>query len=57
MVMVYPGQLTHDMPQGTEKKDGKLDDSSLVGCYTMLTGKQMLALNDEGTAILPVTMA
>jgi hypothetical protein len=53
MVMVYPGQLTHDMPQRTKKKDGKLDDSSLVGCYTTLIGKQML--KDEGMTILPHT--
>jgi len=35
------------------EKDGKLEDSSFVGCYTTLTGKLMLALKDEGTTVLP----
>jgi hypothetical protein len=42
--------------KGLRKKDGKLDDSSLGGCHTMVTGKQMLVPKDEGTAIVPVTM-
>jgi hypothetical protein len=49
----YPVKLTHDMLQGTDKKDGKLEDSSFVGCYTTLTGKMMLVLKDEGTTVLP----
>jgi hypothetical protein len=51
--IVYPVKLTHNMPQGTEKKDGKLEDSSFVGCYTMLAGKLMFVLKDEDTTVLP----
>lgn len=51
--IVYPLKLIHNMPQGTEKKDGKLEDSTFVGCYTMLTGKLMHVLKDEGTTVLP----
>lgn len=49
---VYPVKLTHNMPQGTEEKNRKLEDSSFVGCYTMLAGKLMFVLKDEGTTVL-----
>lgn len=49
--IVYTGKVTHDMPPWTEKKDGKLKDSSPVGCYTMLTGKLMLLFKDEGITV------
>jgi hypothetical protein len=34
------------------RNDGKLEDSSLVGCYTMFTGK-LIVIKDEGNTVLP----